>query len=90
MQLLDFDWPNILAGSHFWAQENRPMSSDGACVVSMGPAGHETSGGVKILAFSIGQDKQGENKASTRNDFLTKLKLNKADIKSFQCSIFKN
>ena len=43
MQLLDFDWPaNILAGWHFQAQENGLMSPHGVCVISAGPARHET------------------------------------------------
>ena len=43
MQLLDSDWPNILAGSHFQAQENGLMSPDGVCAISAGPAGSETT-----------------------------------------------
>jgi len=44
MQLLDSDWPaNILAGSHFQAQENGLMSPDGVCAISAGLAGHETT-----------------------------------------------
>ena len=43
MQLLDSDWPaNILAGSHFRAQENGLMSPDSVCAINTGPAGHET------------------------------------------------
>ena len=34
VQLVDFDWPaNILAGSHFWAQETQPLSPDGVCAL---------------------------------------------------------
>jgi len=41
MQLLDSDWPNILAGLHFRDQQNGLMSPDGVCAISAGPAGHE-------------------------------------------------
>ena len=35
MQLLDSDWPaNILAGSHFQAQETRALSPDGVCALA--------------------------------------------------------
>ena len=35
MQLLDSDWPvNILAGSHFRAQETRALSPDGVCALA--------------------------------------------------------
>ena len=35
MQLLDSDWPaNILAGSHFRAQETRALSPDGVCTLA--------------------------------------------------------
>jgi len=43
MQLLHSDWPDFLAGWHFRAQENGQMSPDGVCVISAGPAGHETN-----------------------------------------------
>ena len=43
MQLLDSDWPNIQAGSHFRAQENGLMSPDSVCAISAGLAGHETN-----------------------------------------------
>ena len=34
-QLLDSDWPaNILAGSHFRAQETRALSPDGVCALA--------------------------------------------------------
>ena len=41
MQFLDSDWPNNEAGSHFRAQENRLMSPNGVCSISVGRAGHE-------------------------------------------------
>ena len=35
MQLLDSDWPaNILAASHFRAQETRALSPDGVCALA--------------------------------------------------------
>ena len=35
MQLVDSDWPaNILAGSHFRAQETRALSPDGVCALA--------------------------------------------------------
>ena len=35
MQLFDSDWPaNILAGSHFRAQETRALSPDGVCALA--------------------------------------------------------
>ena len=43
IQLLDSDWPNILAGLNFWAQENGLMSPDGVCAISTGPARHKTN-----------------------------------------------
>ena len=50
-QLLDSDWPaNILAGSHFRAQENGLMSPDGVCAISAGPAGHETNNDVRLTS----------------------------------------
>ena len=40
MQLLDSDWPaNILAGSHFRAQETRALSPDGVCAFAGAPLG---------------------------------------------------
>ena len=50
MQLLGSDWPNSLAGLHFRTQENGPMSPDGGCTISEGPAGHKTRAekGVKL------------------------------------------
>jgi len=44
MQLLDSDWPaNTLAVVYFRAQENGLMSQEGVCIISAGPAGHETN-----------------------------------------------
>ena len=35
IQLLDSDWPaNILAGSHFRAQETQALSPDGVCALA--------------------------------------------------------
>ena len=52
-QLLDSDWPNIWAGSHFRAQENGPMSPDSVCTIicSAGPAGHETNFSWRLHPF---------------------------------------
>jgi len=47
MQLFDSDWPaNILAALNFRAQENRLMSLDGVCAISVSLAGHETTNAV--------------------------------------------
>jgi len=49
-QLLDSDWPaNILAGLSFHAQENRLMSPDGVCTISVGMAGQENT----LVIFNI-------------------------------------
>jgi len=34
---------NILAGLIFWPQENRLMSPDGVCIISMGLAAHKAT-----------------------------------------------
>ena len=40
MQLVDSDWPaNILAGSHFRAQETRALSPDGVCALARAQLG---------------------------------------------------
>ena len=40
MQLLDSDWPaNILAGSHFRAQETGALSPDGVCALARAQLG---------------------------------------------------
>ena len=40
MQLLDSDWPaNILAGSHFRAQETRTLSPDAVCALALAQLG---------------------------------------------------
>ena len=44
VQLVDSDWTaNILAGSHFRAQESRAMSPDGVALFNMSLAEHETN-----------------------------------------------
>ena len=47
MQLVDSDWPaNILAGSHFQAQETRVLSPDGVCALARAWLGTRLVSGV--------------------------------------------
>ena len=54
MQLLDSDWPaNILAGSHFRAQETRALSPDGVCALARARLGTRLDEKGNLAWFSL-------------------------------------
>ena len=78
MQLLDSDWPaDILAGSHFRAQETRALSPDGVCALARARLGTRLSicrdivSAFESVAASLGYPHLKEEQRSAIINFVT-------------------